>query len=76
MEGVAASAFVASSPIRRERVAVGAKHLQVLLLGVHSVAVDVVNLNRDAPSRRVDLGPVAPTALVAPAVQDVVAYGL
>lgn len=56
--------------------AVGAKHLKVLLLGVRSVAVDVMDLHRDSASRRVELFPAAPIAFVASLVQDVVAYGL
>lgn len=76
MERVAPAAFVARSTVRREGVAVGAKDLQIGLLGVRGVAVYVVNLNRNAPGDWVFLVPATPTALVTALVEDVVPHSL
>jgi hypothetical protein len=56
--------------------AIRAKHFQVLLLGVHRVAVDVVNLNRDFAGQWMPSCPAAPIALVARLIEDVIPDGL
>ena len=56
--------------------AIRAQHFEILLLGVHRVAVDVVNLNRDFAGQWMPSCPAAPIALMSPLIQNVVPDGL
>jgi hypothetical protein len=56
--------------------AIWAQHFEVFLLGVHRIAVDVVNLNRDLAGQWMPSCPATPIALVARFIEDVVPDGL